>query len=108
MLIGAGKKHYGVCAIYHTFDPDTAKAHNKDFNQLLRNTCKHLRPIEQRKLFVLLSTYDDFSNGTMGGGGGKTKLVSLDPKEGATPHHGIPFPASHIHVDPLKRGIEQL
>ena len=63
-----------------------AKYNKADLQLVVRDNCKHLKDEQQKKLLQLLMEYESLFNGTLGDW--KTKLVSFQLKEGASPYHG--------------------
>jgi hypothetical protein len=81
--------------------------HNKaDLQSIVKENCKHLSAKHQKELMQLLRRYELLFDGTLDDC--KTKLVSLQLKEGATPYHGQSFPVPKIHKDVLIKEIERL
>jgi hypothetical protein len=76
-----------------------AKYSKADLQSVLRDDCKHLSANQQKKLLQLLKKYESLFDGTLGDW--KTKLVSFQLKEGASPYHGLAFPVPMIHKDTL-------
>ncbi len=54
----------------------------------------------------LLMKYESLCDGTLGDW--KTKPVSFQSKEGATPYHSRAFPVPTIHKDVLTKEVERL
>jgi hypothetical protein len=67
-----------------------AKYNKADPQSIVRDNCKHLSTNEQKKLLQLLKKYELLFDGTLGEW--KTKPLSFQLKEGATPYHGQAFP----------------
>ncbi len=79
-----------------------AKYSKADLQSVVRDNCKHLSAGQQKKLLQHLKKYELLCNSTLGGW--KTKPVSFQLKEGASPYHGRAFSVSKIHKDTLIRG----
>jgi hypothetical protein len=56
-----------------------------DLQSVVRGNCKHLSADQQKKLLQLLKKYESLFDGTLGDW--KTKLISLQLKEGVSPYH---------------------
>jgi hypothetical protein len=63
-----------------------AKYSKADLQSVVRDNCKHLSTNQQKKLLQLLKKYESLFDGTLGDW--KTKPVSFQLKEGASPYHG--------------------
>ncbi len=83
-----------------------AKYSEADLQSVIRDNCKHLSADQQKKLLQLLKKYESLFNGTLGDW--KTKLVSFQLKEGASPYHSQAFPEPKIHKDTLIKEVERL
>ena len=83
-----------------------AKYEQADLPKVISDNCAHLDSNQQKELLALLSNFNELFDGSLGDW--KTKHVSLELKEGATPFHGRPFPVPLIHRDSLKKEIERL
>jgi hypothetical protein len=83
-----------------------AKYAKADLQSIIKNNCKHLSANHQKKLLQLLVKFESLFGGTLGDW--KTKLVSFQLKEGASPYHGQAFPVPKIHKDVLIKEIERL
>jgi hypothetical protein len=57
-----------------------------DLQLVVRDNCKHLKVDQQKQLLQLLRKCESLFNGTLGDW--KTKPVSFQLKEGASPYHG--------------------
>ncbi len=73
-------------------DADYKKA---DLQLVVRDNCKHLEFDQQKKLLQLLKKYELLFDGILGDW--KTKPVSFQLKEDASPYHGRAFPVQKIH-----------
>ena len=80
-----------------------AKYRKVDLQSVVRDNCKHLSADQQKKLLRLLKKYESLFNGTLGDW--KTKPVSFQLKEGASPYHGQAFPVPK-NRHPHQRGRE--
>ena len=83
--------------------PNMQKA---DLQSIVKNNCKHLIADHQKKLLQRLFKLESLSYGTLGDW--KTKPVSLQLKEGASPYHGQAFPVPKLHKDVLIKEVERL
>jgi hypothetical protein len=83
-----------------------AKHAKADLQSVVKNNCKHLSADHQKKLLQLLVKFETLFDGTLGDW--KTKPVSFQLKEGASPYHGRAFPVPKIHKDVLTKEIERL
>jgi hypothetical protein len=83
-----------------------AKYTNADLWLVVRDNCKHLKDNQQKKLLQLPIEYELLFNGTLGDP--KTKPVSFQLKEGASPYHGQAFPVPKIHKDTLIKEVARL
>ncbi len=63
-----------------------AKYSKADLQSVVRDNCKHLSADQAKKLLQLLKKYEPLFDGTLGDW--KTKPVSFQLKEGASPYHG--------------------
>mgnify|MGYP000411856084 FL=1 len=61
---------------------------------------------EKKKLFELLSRYEDLFDGTLGKWTGTE--VKLELVEGATPYHARSFPVPRCHMETLKVEVDRL
>ena len=86
-----------VCAT-QMLDAEYKKA---DLQSVVRDNCKHLKVDQQKKLLQLLMKYESLFNCTLGDW--KTKPVSFQLKEGASPYHDQAFPVPKIHKKPLSK-----
>ncbi len=82
-----------------------AKYANADLQSIVKNNCKHLSAEDQKKLLQLLVKFKTLFDGTLGDW--KTKLVSFQLKEGASPYHGRAFPVPKIQKDVLIKEVER-
>ncbi len=83
-----------------------AKYSKADLQSVVSNNCKHLSANQQKKSLHLLKKYESLFDGTLGDW--KTKPVSFQSKEGASPYHGQALPVSKIHKDILIKEVERL
>ena len=83
-----------------------AKYTKADLWLVVRDNCKHLKVDQQKKLLQLLTNNESLFDGTLGDW--KTKLVSFQLKEGASPYHGRAFPVPKIHKDTLIKEVDRL
>ncbi len=83
-----------------------AKYSKADLQSVVRDNCKHLKADQQKELLHLLKKYESLFNGTLGDW--KTKPVSFQLKEGASPYHGQAFPVPKIHKDTLIKEVDRL
>jgi hypothetical protein len=83
-----------------------AKYSKADLQSIVRDKCKHLSADQQKKLLQLLKKYESLIDGTLGDW--KTKPVSFQLKEGASPYHDQAFPVPKIHKDTLIKEVERL
>ena len=83
-----------------------AKFSKADLQSVVRDNCKHLKVDQQKKLLQLLKKYESLFDGTLGDW--KTKPVSFQLKEGASPYHGQAFPVPKIHKETLIKEVERL
>jgi hypothetical protein len=89
--------------VTHILDAKYAKA---DLQSIVKNNCKHLSADQQKKSLQLLVKFESLFDGTLGDW--KTKPISFQLKEGASPYHGRAFPVPKIHKDVLIKEIERL
>jgi hypothetical protein len=89
--------------VTHILDAKYAKA---DLQSIVKNNCKHLSAENQKKVLQLLVKFESLFDDTLGDW--KTKPVSFQLKEGASPYHGRAFPVPKIHKDVLIKEIERL
>ncbi len=73
---------------------------------VVRDNCKHLKVDQQKKLLQLLNNFELLFDGTLGDW--KTKPVSFQLKEGASPYQGRAFPVPKIHKDTLIKEVDRL
>jgi hypothetical protein len=73
---------------------------------VVRDNCKHLKVDQQKQLLQLLRKYELLFDGTLGDW--KTKPVSFQLKEGASPYHGRAFPVPKIHTETLIKEVNRL
>jgi hypothetical protein len=83
-----------------------AKYSEADLQSVVRDNFKHLKFDQQKKLLQLLNKYKLLFDGTLGDW--KTKPVSFQLKEGASPYHGQAFPVPKIHKDTLIKEVDRL
>jgi hypothetical protein len=83
--------------------PNMQKA---DLQSIVKNNCKHLLADHQKKLLQRLFKLESHSDGTLGDW--KTKPVSLQLKDRASPYHGRAFPVPKLHKDVLIKEVERL
>ncbi len=83
-----------------------AKYAKEDLQSIVKNNCKHLSADHQKKILQLLTKFELLFDGTLGDW--RTKPVSFQLKEGASPYHGRAFPVPKIHKDVLIKEIERL
>jgi hypothetical protein len=83
-----------------------AKYSKADLQSAVRDNCKHLCANQQKKLLQLLKKYESLFDGTLGNW--KTKPVSFQLKEGASPYHGRAFPVPKIHKETIVKEVERL
>ena len=83
-----------------------AKYAKADLQSIVKNNCQHLSADNQKKLLQLLVRFESLFDGTLGDW--RTKPVSFQLKEGASPYHGRAFPVPKIHKDVLIKEIERL
>jgi hypothetical protein len=83
-----------------------ARYSKADLQSVVRDNCKHLSANQQKKLLQLLKKYESLFDGTLGDW--KTKPVSFQLKEGASPYHSRAFPVPKKHKDTLIKEIERL
>ncbi len=83
-----------------------AKYRKADLQSVVRDNCKHLSANQKKKLLQLLKKYESLFDGTLGDW--KTKPVSFQLKEGASPYHSQAFPVPKIHKDTLIKEVERL
>jgi hypothetical protein len=77
-----------------------------DLQSVVRDNCKHLNIDQQKQLLQLLKKYELLFNGTLGDW--KTKPVSFQLKEGASPYHGQAFSVPKIHKETLIKEVDRL
>jgi hypothetical protein len=83
-----------------------AKYAKADLQSIVKNNCKHLSAGHQKKLLQLLVKLEALFDGTLGNW--KTKPVSCQLKEDASPYHGQAFPVPKIHKNFLIKEVERL
>jgi hypothetical protein len=83
-----------------------AKYNKADLQPIIRDDCKHLSANQKKKLLQLLTKYELLFDGTLGDW--KTKPVSIQFKESATPYHGQAFLVPKIHKDVLIKEVVRL
>jgi hypothetical protein len=77
-----------------------------DLQLVVRDNCKHLKVDQQKQLLQLLMKYESLFDGTLGDW--KTRPVSFQLKEGASPYHGQAFPVPKIHKETLIKEVNRL
>ncbi len=83
-----------------------AKYSKADLQSVVRDNYKHLKVYQQKKLLQLLKKYESLFDGTLGDW--KTKPVSFQLKEGASPYHSQAFPVPKIQKDTLIKEVDRL
>ncbi len=83
-----------------------AKYSKADLQSVVRDNCKHLKVDQQKKLLQLLKKYELLFDGTLGDW--KTKPLSFQLKEGASPYQGRAFPVPKIYKDTLIKEVDRL
>ncbi len=83
-----------------------AKYSKADLQSVVRDNCKHLKAAQQKKLLQLLKKYELLFDGTLGDW--KTKPVSFQLKEDASPYQGQAFPVPKMHKDTLIKEVVTL
>jgi hypothetical protein len=83
-----------------------AKYKKADLQSIIKDNCKHLSANQQMKLLQLQVKYMSLFDGNLGDW--KTKSVSFQLKEGASPYHGQAFPVPKIHKYTLIKEVERL
>ncbi len=83
-----------------------AKHQKADLQSIVRDNCKHLKRRSTKE--VTAATWENKSlfDGTLGDW--KTKPVSLQLKEGASPYHGQALPVPKIQKDTIMKEVERL
>jgi hypothetical protein len=89
--------------VTHILDAKHVKA---VLQSIVKNNCQHLSAKNQKKLLQCLVKFDSLVDGTLGDW--KTKSVSFQLKEGASPYHSRAFPVPKIHEDVLIKEVERL
>ena len=74
--------------------------------QTVVTNCKQLNSVEQNKLLELLKKFEQLFDGTLGNW--RTKPVSFQLKDGATPYHGRAFPIPKVHKEVIMKEIQRL
>jgi len=77
-----------------------------DFQVVLEENCNHLNSVEKNKLLEVLKRFEHLFDGTLGNW--KTKPVSFQLKDGATPYHGRAFPIPKVHKETILKEIRRL
>jgi hypothetical protein len=93
-------------ATEHAMQILDAKYTKADLRLVVRDTCKHLKVDQQKKLLQLLNNYESLFDGTLGDW--KTKPVSFQLKEDASPYHSQAFPVPKIHKNILIKEVDRL
>ena len=83
-----------------------AKYEKANVVAIVTSTCKHLTSRQQQMLIELLLEFEPLFDGTLGDW--NTKPATFKLKKDAKPYHGRAFPVPHIHLQVLKREVEQL
>ncbi len=83
-----------------------AKYKKADLQAIDRDNCKHLSIDQQKKLLQLLKKYESLFGSTLGDW--KTKPVSFQLREGASPYHGQAFPVPKVHKETIIKKVERL
>jgi hypothetical protein len=83
-----------------------AKYQKADLQSIVKDKCRHLSAVQQKKLLQLLTKYESLFDGTLGDW--KTKPVSFQLKEGLSPYHGQAFPVPKVHKETIKKEVERL
>ncbi len=83
-----------------------AKYQKADLPSIVKDKCKHLSANQQKKLLQLLKKYELLFDGTLGDW--KTKPVSFQLKEGASPYHGQAFSVPKGHKETIIKEVERL
>ena len=73
---------------------------NVDLPIIITDTCTYLSHTEHSKLLLLIESYKELYDGTLGCF--QTKPLSLDPKYSVTPHYRRPFPVAYDNMKILK------
>ena len=74
--------------------------------QTVVTNCTQLNSVEQNKLLELLKKFEQLFDGTLGNW--RTKPVSFQLKDGATPYHGRAFPIPKVHKEVIMKEIQRL
>ena len=74
--------------------------------QAVVTNCTQLNSVEQNKLLELLKKFEQLFDGTLGNW--RTKPVSFQLKDGATPYHGRAFPIPKVHKEVIMKEIQRL
>jgi hypothetical protein len=77
-----------------------------DLQSIVIDNYKHLSADQQKKLLQLLKNWESLFDGALGDW--KTKPVSFQLKEGASPYHGGAFPVPKIHKETIIKEGERL
>jgi hypothetical protein len=83
-----------------------AKYNKADLQLVVRDNCKHLKVDQQKKLLQHPMKYELLFDSTLGDW--RTKLVSFQLKEGASPYHGQAFLVPKIHKETLIKEVDRL
>jgi hypothetical protein len=83
-----------------------AKYQKADLQSIVKDKCKHLSADQQKKLLQLLKKYKLLFDGTLGDW--KTKPVSFQLKEGASPYYGQAFPVPKVHKEAIIKEVDRL
>ena len=74
--------------------------------QLSKINCTHLISAKKEKLLELLKAFEHLFDRTLGNW--RTKPVSFQLKDGATPYHGRAFPIPKVHKETIMKEIQRL
>ncbi len=77
-----------------------------DLQAVVKDKCTHLISAKKEKLLELLKAFGHIFGGTLGNW--RTKPVSFQLNDGATPYHGRAFPIPKVHKDVLMKEIQRL
>jgi hypothetical protein len=94
---------YATKCVTRILDAKYKKAY---LQSIVRDNCKHLSSNQQKKLLQLLKQYESLFDGILGDW--KTKPVSFQLREGASPYHGQVFPVPKIYKDTIIKEVERL
>ena len=74
--------------------------------EVVKDTCGHLSPIEQNKLLLLLTKYEELFNGTLGNF--DTDPVKFNLQLGTKPYHGKTYLVPQSQKAVFKKEVERL